>query len=98
MITNGKGSATAGILTSAPQGSVYNKVFLNNMNEDSYSSKYSKLVETMLSTPRTTMFTVEAGVVTTWEYYNCLVGLISFYIGNEDLSRSVFHIRLKRSG
>ena len=46
VIASGKTSATTGILTFAPQDSVYYKVFKNNMNEDSYSSKFGKSVKT----------------------------------------------------
>ena len=78
VIASGKTSATTGILTSSPQDSVYYKVFKNNMDEDSYSSKFSKSVNRMLSEPQTTLFTQKGKAVTTKEYSNCLVSVILY--------------------
>ena len=96
VIASGKTSATTGILTSAPQDSVYYKVFKNNMNEDSYSSKFGKSVKRMLSEPQTTLFTQEVKAVTTKEYSNCLVSVI--FLKAAKVLKNVLPIRLKRSG
>ena len=96
VIASGKTSATTGILTSAPQDSVYYKVFKNNMNEDSYSSKFGNSVKRMLSEPQTTLFTQEVKAVITKEYSNCLVSIIFFKAAK--VLKNFLHIRLKRSG
>ena len=96
VIASGKTSATTGILTSAPQDSVYYKVFKNNMNENSYSSKFGTSVKRMLSEPQTTLFTQEVKAVTTKEYSNCLVNII--FLKTAKVLKNVLPIRLKGSG
>ena len=79
VITPGKTSGTTQTITKAPVGSVYQKVFKNNMNEDSYENDFDQSVKRLLSEHHATLWSQEAFIATTHEFSNCLVGKSDTY-------------------
>ena len=75
VLTPGKTSGTTQTITKAPVGSVYQKVFKNNMNEDSYVNDFDVSMLQMLSEHHVTMFSQEAFFETSPEFTNCMVGI-----------------------
>ena len=80
VITPGKTSGTTQTITKAPVGSVYQKVFKNNMNEDSYVNDFDLSMQRLLSEHHLTMFSQEAFVETSPEFTNCMVGILNVKI------------------
>ena len=76
VITAGKTSGTTQILSKAQDGSVYHKVFKNNMNEGSYENNFEESMRCLLKESRSTLFNEKAYVDTSLEFSNCLVGTI----------------------
>ena len=80
VITPGKTSGTTQTITKAPVGSVYQKVFKNNMNEKSYENDFDLSMQRLLSGHHLTLFSQEAFVETSPEFTNCMVGILSVKI------------------
>ena len=73
VITPGRTSGTTQTITEAPVGTVYQKVFKNNMNEDSYENDFDASVKRLLSEHHSTLWSQEAFIDTTHEFSNCMV-------------------------
>lgn len=77
VITSGKTSGTTQALTAAPPDSIYQKVFVNNMNENSYENDFEESMLRLLKEDRSTLFIGKAYIDTSVEYSNCLVGTLN---------------------
>ena len=73
MITAPNTSATGAYFTKAPNGSAFRKVFLNNMDENSFSSDTKKQIALMILKGKTAFFNQLSEIDSRQEYSNCQV-------------------------
>ena len=78
MITNGKGSAPAGMFSSFPSSSAYGKVLSNNMDDSSYFNSENDISNELLSKPNTAAFITENAMRNFKDYKNCKVNHSNF--------------------
>ena len=81
MITAPNTSATGAYFTKAPNGSAFRKVFLNNMDENSFRtnsdhSDSKNQISLMISNSRTALFDTHGRISAVPEYRNCSVSKI----------------------
>ena len=84
MITAPNTSATGTSFTKAPNGSAFRKVFLNNMDENSFRKNnygFQNQIELMISNSKTALFYPHSRVSEVPEYRNCLVSKITIHHG-----------------
>ena len=85
MITAPNTSATGAYFTKAPNGSAFRKVFLNNMDENSFRtnsdhSDSKNQISLMISNSRTALFDTHGRISAVPEYRNCSVSKITISI------------------
>ena len=73
MVTRPITDATGAIFTKAPNDSSFGKVFLNNMDKDSFSSNTKNQITSMISNGKIAMFDMHSIISRRQEYINCLV-------------------------
>ena len=86
MITAPNTSATGAYFTKAPNGSAFRKVFLNNMDENSFRtnsdhSDSKNQISLMISNSRTALFDTHGRISAVPEYRYCLVSKITIHHG-----------------
>ena len=77
MITGSNMSSDGATFTKAPNDSAFGKVFLNNMDRNSFSSDTKNQIALMISNSKTAMFYSHSAVVFEQEYANCQVNMNS---------------------
>ena len=73
MVTSSNSTSTGAAFTKAPNDSLFGKVFLNNMDSNSFSSDTKKQISLTILNSRTALFRPDSGIVTEQEYKNCQV-------------------------
>ena len=73
MVTAPKTSSTGAAFTKAPNDSAFGKVFLNNMDENSFSIDTKRQIALMILNSKTAFFNDHTEVVAQQEYSNCQV-------------------------
>ena len=97
VIVESKTSGTTQTLSKAPVGTVYNKVYGNNIDDDSYSESVYEGIQRLLQEPSTTLWAQDTYVFSSQEYIDCQV----FLMESSRLSYSYFPqtcFRLKKFG
>ena len=79
MVTAPNTTALGAYFLKAPKDSAFGKVFLNNMDSNSFSSDMEKnamekLIALMLSNSKTAMYNIHDTISAMQEYRNCQVG------------------------
>ena len=78
VIVEGKTSGTTQTLSKAPIGTAYEKVYRNNMNDNSYSKSVYDGIQRILKEPSSTLWAQDTYVFSSQEYMDCKVSLRSF--------------------
>ena len=73
MVTSSNSTSTGAAFTKAPNDSLFGKVFLNNMDSNSFSSDTKKQISLTILNSQTALFRPDSGIVTEQEYKNCQV-------------------------
>lgn len=73
MLTGYKTDGTAALFTKASSHNAFGKVYLNNMDENSFSSDSKKQIRQMFSNSKTAFFMDHNEMVAQKEYSNCMV-------------------------
>ena len=75
IITQGKGTFSAQLLTESKPPSPYNKVYENNVNTESFTTDPSHAVYRLLNEPTSTLMMSSQYVPTTKEFHQCQVSI-----------------------
>ena len=88
MVTRPNTTISGAAFTNAPNDSAFGKVFLNNMDRNSFSWDTKKQIALVISNNKTAMFDIHSTISETQEYRNCQVSkkLIHFLYCLHDLS------------
>ena len=78
VIVGSKTSGTTQTLSKAPIGTVYRKVYNNNIDDDSYSESVYEGIQRLLQEPSTTLWAQDTYVFSSQEYIDCEVLLTEF--------------------
>ena len=73
LLTPSKTSGTTQSLTLAPEDSIYNKVFQNNVDDKSYTPDPDVSFQRILKEPKTALWTQQAYALESKEFQNCMV-------------------------
>ena len=73
MIVESETSGTTQTLSKAPIGTVYKKVFYNNIDDDSYSKSVYEGIQRLLQEPSSTLWAQDTYVFSSQEYIDCQV-------------------------
>ena len=73
MLTSSNSAAIGAAFTKAPNDSLFGKVFLNNMDSNSFSSDTKKQISLTISKSQTAIFKLDNAIVVEQEYKNCQV-------------------------
>ena len=73
MLTGYKTDGTAALFTKASSHNAFGKVYLNNMDENSFSSDSKKQIRQMFSNSKTAFFMDHNEMIAQKEYRNCMV-------------------------
>ena len=78
-MTPSETSGTTQSLTLAPEDSIYNKVFQNNVGDNSYTPDPEVSFQRILKEPNTALWTQQAYAFESNEFQNCMVILIQLF-------------------
>ena len=73
MLTRPKTGTTGATFIKAPYDSAFGKVFLNNMDKNSFSADTKNQIATMISNRKTALFSTHSTISKRQEYINCMV-------------------------
>ena len=73
VIVGSETSGTTQTLSKAPIGTVYEKVYNNNIDDDSYSESVYEGIQRLIQEPSTTLWAQDTYVFSSQEYVNCQV-------------------------
>ena len=73
MVTASNTTTIAAALTNAPNDSAFQKVFVNNMDANSFSGDTKKQIALMILNGKTAFFNDHSEMVAQQEYSNCQV-------------------------
>ena len=76
VIVGSETSGTTQTLSKAPVGTVYEKVYDNNIDDDSYSESVYEGIQRLLQEPSTTLWAQDTYVFSSQEYIDCQVFLV----------------------
>ena len=76
VIVGSETSGTTQTLSKAPIGTVYEKVYNNNIDDDSYSESVYEGIQRLLQEPSTTLWAQDTYVFSSQEYVDCQVFLM----------------------
>ena len=76
MVTASNTSSVGAAFTKAPNHSTFRKVFLNNMDWNSFTSDTKKQIAMINLNSKTAIFNVHSALVAEQEYTNCQVNKI----------------------
>ena len=73
MVTSSNSTSIGVAFIKAPNDSLFGKVFLNNMDSNSFSSDTKKQISLIILNGRTAIFQTHSAMVAEQEYTNCQV-------------------------
>ena len=73
MLTRPKTGTTGATFIKAPYDSAFGKVFLNNMDKNSFSADTKNQIASMISNRKTALFSTHSAISRRQEYINCMV-------------------------
>ena len=73
MVTSQKNGAIGDAFIKAPNDSAFGKVFLNNMDKNSFNRNITNQIASMISNRKTAMFSTHSIMSRRQEYINCMV-------------------------
>lgn len=73
MVTSSNSTSIGAAFIKAPNDSLFGKVFLNNMDSNSFSSDTKKQISLTILNGRTAIFQMHTAIVAEQEYTNCQV-------------------------
>ena len=73
MVTTSNTSSVGAAFTKAPNDSAFGKVFLNNMDRNSFTSDTKKQIALIILNSKTAIFNIHSALVAEQEYKNCQV-------------------------
>ena len=73
MLTSSNSTPLGAAFTKAPNESLFGKVFLNNMDSNSFSSDTKKQISLTILKSQTAIFKLDNAIVVEQEYKNCQV-------------------------
>ena len=73
MVTRPITGTTGATFTKAPNDSAFGKVFLNNMDKNSFNRNITNQIASMISNRKTAMFSTHSIMSRRQEYINCMV-------------------------
>ena len=73
MVTASNTSSVGAAFTKAPNDSAFGKVFLNNMDSNSFTSDTKKQIVLIILNSKTAIFNIDSALAAEQEYTNCQV-------------------------
>ena len=73
MVTASNTTVIGATFTKSPKDSAFGKVFLNNMDKNSFSADTKNQIASMISNRKTAFFSTHSAISRRQEYINCMV-------------------------